>query len=116
MAYQNPKSLERARALRKNDTEAERQLREEIRNRRIGGFKFVRQLPIGAYVADFAGRESGLFVEVDGATHGTEVEVNYDKRRSAFLNEQGYRLLRFWNDDIYKGLPEVCDAILLALA
>ncbi len=99
MAYQNPKSLERARALRKDDTEAERRLWEAIRNRRLGGFKFVRQL-------------SG---EVDGATHGTDAEMSYDERRSAHLHEQGYRILRFWNDDVYKGLPDVCDAILLAL-
>jgi very-short-patch-repair endonuclease len=116
MAYQNPKSLERARVLRKNDTEAERRLWEAIRNRRIGGFKFVRQLPVGPYFADLACRESALIVEVDGATHGTEAEVSYDERRSVFLNAQGYRLLRFWNNDIYKGLPDVCDAILLALA
>ena len=116
MAYQNPKSLERARTLRKDDTEAERRLWEAIRNRRLGGFKFVRQLSIGPYIADFACRECGLVVEVDGATHGTDAEVSYDKRRSAYLREQGYRILRFWNDDVYKGLPDVCDAILLALA
>ena len=116
MAYQNSKSLERARALRKGDTEAERRLWEAIRNRRLGEFKFVRQLAIGPYIADFACRDCKLIVEVDGATHGTEAEVSYDERRSAFLNEQGYRLLRFWNDDVYKGLPDVCDAILLALA
>ena len=116
MAYQNPKSLERARTLRKDDTEAERRLWEAIRNRRLGKFKFVRQLSVGPYIADFACRDCKLIVEVDGATHGTEAEVSHDERRSAYLHEHGYRILRFWNDDVFKGLPDVCDAILLALA
>ena len=116
MAYQNPKSMERARALRKDDTEAERRLWEAVRNRRLGGFKFVRQLSVGPYIADFACRDCKLIVEVDGATHSTDAEVGYDERRSAYLHEQGYRMLRFWNDDIFKGLPDACDAILLALA
>jgi very-short-patch-repair endonuclease len=57
-----------------------------------------------------------LIVEVDGATHGTAKEVEYDECRSAYLRDQGYQILRFWNDDVYAGLPDVCDAILLALA
>ena len=115
MAYQNPKSLEHARILRKNDTEAERRLWEAIRDRRLGNFKFVRPLSIGPYLADFACRGSKLIVEVDGATHGTDTEISYDERRSIYLREQGYHILRFWNDDVYAGLPDVCDAILLAL-
>ena len=67
MAFQTSTSASRARNLRKNDTEAERRLWEAIRNRRLAGFKFVRQLPIGPYVADFACRESKLILEVDGA-------------------------------------------------
>ena len=116
MANQNPKSLDRARALRRDDTQAERKLWEAVRNRRLNGFKFVRQLVIGPYIADFACRECKLVVEIDGATHGTDAQVNHDGRRSAYLNEQGYRVLRFWNDDIFIGLNDVCDAILLALA
>jgi very-short-patch-repair endonuclease len=116
MAYQHPKSMERARSLRKQDTEAERRLWEALRNRRLGGFKFVRQLSIGPYIADFACRGSKLIVEVDGATHDSSTEVSNDERRSAYLREQGFHVLRFWNDDVYAGLPDVCDAILLALA
>jgi very-short-patch-repair endonuclease len=67
-------------------------------------------------IDDFACRDQKLIVEIDGVTHGTEAEVRHDERRSAFLREQGYRILRFWNDDVYKGLTDVCDAILLALA
>jgi very-short-patch-repair endonuclease len=76
MSYQNPESLERARILRKNDTEAERWLWETIRNRRLGNFKFVRQLSVGPYIADFACRDCKLIVEIDGATrfeYGSEL-------------------------------------------
>ncbi len=115
MAYLNAKSRDRARALRKDDTEAERKLWEAIRSRRLAGFKFVRQLAVGPCFADFACRECKLIVEIDGATHGSDVEMRYDERRTAFLQGLGFRVLRFWNDDVYKGMPEVCDAILLAL-
>jgi len=57
-----------------------------------------------------------LIVELDGATHGTDAEVSYDERRSDYLRGQGFHVLRFWNGDVYEGLPDVCDAILLALA
>ena len=115
MAYQTEKSLTRARSLRQSDTEAERRLWEALRARRLGGFKFVRQLGIGSYIADFACREYKLIVEVDGATHGSPEEIAHDQRRTSYLEQQGYRVLRFWNDDIYRGLATVCDAILLAL-
>jgi very-short-patch-repair endonuclease len=116
MAHQNPKSVERARNLRKKDTEAERRLWEALRNRRLGDFKFVRQHSVGPYFADFACRDCKLIVEVDGATHGSNTEVSNDERRSTYLREQGFHVLRFWNDDVYAGLPDMCDAILLALA
>jgi very-short-patch-repair endonuclease len=70
--------VNRARNLRKNDTEAEHRLWEAIRNRRLSGFKFVRQLSVGPYVVDFACRESKLVVEVDGAIHGSETELHYN--------------------------------------
>jgi very-short-patch-repair endonuclease len=115
MAYQEAKSSERARALRKSDTEAERRLWERLRSRRLGGFKFVRRLPVGPYIADFACRECKLIVEVDGATHSSDEEVSHDARRSDFLEAQGYRVMSFWNDAIYKNLDDVLDAIFQAL-
>ncbi len=115
MAFQTPTSVNRARDLRKNDTEAERRLWEAIRNRRLGGFKFVRQLPVGPYVADFACRERKLIVEVDGATHGSETELRHDERRSAFLQTEGFRVMRCWNDDVFTNLEGVLDGILLRL-
>ena len=115
MAFQTPISVSRARDLRKNDTEAEWRLWEAIRNRRLAGFKFVRQLPVGPYVADFACRERKLILEVDGATHGSETELRYDERRTAFLQAEGFRVMRCWNDDVFTNLEGVLDGILLRL-
>ena len=107
--------LQRAKELRHEMTPAEKILWEQLRANKLG-VHFRRQQVIAGFIVDFYCHRAGLIVEVDGATHGTEAEVIYDERRSAFLNEHGYRLLRFRNDDVYKALPDVCDAILLALA
>jgi very-short-patch-repair endonuclease len=106
----------RARTLRKTETQAERILWEALRARRLGGHKFVRQLPIGLYFADFACRERKLVVEVDGATHGDAHEIAYDARRTVFLHEHGWRIHRCWNDDVFKNLSGVSDSVLLLLA
>ncbi len=115
MAHQTEISRSRARALRKDDTEAERRLWEELRGRRLNGFKFVRQLPIGPYFADFACRAAKLVVEVDGATHGRADEVQHDATRTQFLQEQGWKVLRVWNADVFTQRNAVCDTILMAL-
>ena len=115
MAYQSTFALTRARALRKHDTEAERRLWECLRATRLNGFKFVRQLPIGPYFADFVCRSHKLIVEVDGTTHGEVHEVIHDSRRTAFLQSHGWQAMRVWNIDVFKNLDEVCDSILLTL-
>ena len=115
MALQKPGSSERARQLRKSDTQAERRLWEAIRDRRLAGYKFVRQLPVGPYFADFACRECKLIIELDGATHGTDEAAHHDERHSALLGEQGYRVIRFFNEDIYRNLEDACGTIVAAL-
>ena len=115
MATQTEKSTTRARSLRKTDTEAERRLWEALRGSRLNGFKFVRQLPIGPYFADFACRKCKLVVEVDGGTHGEAHEIEHDEKRTRFLEIQGWRVMRVWNNDVFTGRNEVCDTILLAL-
>jgi very-short-patch-repair endonuclease len=115
MALQKPEASERARELRRADTAAEQRLWNALRDRRIAGLKFVRQLPVGPYFADFACRSKKLVIEVDGALHGDEEAVAYDARRTAFLEREGYRVIRFTNDDVYKALPEVCEAIVAAV-
>lgn len=104
-----------ARSLRREATSAELRLWAELRNRQLDNFKFVRQVPIGNYVADFACREAQLLIEVDGATHSTEEEVRRDASRTAFLEGLGYSVLRFQNEDIYEAMEGVLLAIRAAL-
>jgi very-short-patch-repair endonuclease len=80
----------RARALRRDQSEAERVLWRRLCDCGLAGFKFVRQAPIGPFFADFACREAKLVVEVDGATHSTDEELRRDRRREEFLRAQGY--------------------------
>ena len=105
----------RARALRRAATSAERKIWAGLRNRGLGGYKFVRQEPIGPYYADFVCRDSRLIVEIDGATHSTGEEPAHDKARENFLCAQGYRIVRFTNGEVYDQADRVFDAILIAL-
>jgi very-short-patch-repair endonuclease len=75
----------------------------------------LREVPSGPYFADFACRSSKLVVEVDGATHGSGEEVRYDATRTRFLEEQGWRVLRVWNAEVFTARNAVCDTILMAL-
>lgn len=68
-----------------------------LRNRQIDGKKFVRQYPIGPFVADFTCREAMLVIELDGGQHA---ESTSDEKRTAYLNAHGYSVLRFWNNDV----------------
>jgi very-short-patch-repair endonuclease len=105
----------KARVLRKNQTAAEALLWRRLRGRNLGGFKFVRQEPVGPYFADFACREERLIVEVDGATHSTEAELKRDLGRAGFLKAQGYRIVRVTNDDVYRNLEGVLETIVAEL-
>ncbi|AMM83732.1 endonuclease domain-containing protein [Martelella sp. AD-3] len=101
-----------ARSLRRNETDAEKVLWREIRNRNLNGFKFVRQYPIGRYITDFACREKGLVIELDGAQHA---ENEYDIERTRYLNAQGFSVIRFWNDEILKERQDVLETIVAIL-
>jgi very-short-patch-repair endonuclease len=98
-----------ARHLRREMTEAEERLWNELRSRRLDKIKFRRQTPIGIYVADFACLDAKLIVEVDGSQHGGS---RRDQRRDAELAHRGFRVLRFWNDDVLKDIDSVCDTII----
>jgi len=99
----------RPRQLRRNATIAENRLWYILRNRGVAGRKFVRQFPIGPYIADFVCREVGLVVEADGGQHAAG---NADAIRTGYLNAQGYAVLRFWNNEIIESRDEVACAIL----
>lgn len=83
-----------------------------LRDRRLGGFKFVRQETIGPYIADFVCRDRKLIVELDGGQHS---ENNGDRIRDAFLAAEGYKVLRFWNIDVMTNRDGVLAVILAAL-
>ena len=106
-------AIVRARKLRVATTEAERRFWNLVRNRSINGLKFVRQYPIGPYIADFACRERMLVVELDGSQHA---ESKYDERRTAFINAEGYSVLRFWNTEVLRELASVHELLLAVLA
>jgi adenine-specific DNA-methyltransferase len=103
-----------ARELRKNLTEAERLLWRHLRYRQMGGHKFRRQHPVGQYVVDFACLEKGLAIELDGGHHPEQAD--YDSTRSAWLEAQGFRVLRFWNNHVLKQVEAIKEVILEALS
>lgn len=105
-----------ARRLRRQETLAEKRLWEQLRNRTLDGHKFVRQAPVGPYIADFMCRAQKIIVEADGATHSTGSELERDRVRAQYLEAEGYRVLRFHNDEIVNGLDEVLTIIRSALA
>jgi len=104
----NRKSTSRARKLRIGQTDAETKLWHRLRNRQIANYKFVRQEPIGRYICDFVCRERRLIVEVDGGQHS---ESHHDKIRDRELVDDGYRVLRFWNNDILGNIDGVLETI-----
>ena len=112
----DPKRLDQARRLRRKQTPAEIRLWSGLRARRLQNYKFIRQRPVGPFTVDFLCRELALIIEVDGATHSEDCDIEYDQRRTTYLRSQGYRVLRVLNDDIYHRFDDVMDMILLTLA
>ena len=106
-SFQDPTTF--ARQLRKRMTDAESQLWRHLRRRNIEGFKFRRQHPLGPFVADFACLEARLIVEIDGGQH--DERESYDGRRDAWLSQQGYRVLRFWNNEVLCETESVLEVI-----
>ena len=99
----------RPRELRRNASIAENRLWYVLRNRGLAGLKFLRQFPVGPYITDFACREAALVVELDGGQHADNAT---DAVRTAFLNAEGYSVLRFWNDEVLNHRDTVCELIL----
>ena len=108
----NATRTERARSLRKIENEAEDVLWQELRARRLNGYRFVRQLPIGPYFADFACRQKNLVVEVDGSQHAGRAS---DRFRDDTMNGNGWSVLRVWHADVLRERRAVLETILAAL-
>lgn len=109
----NPRLLRNARQLRSRMTDAEQCLWQHLRDRRLNGYKFRRQQPIGNYIADFVCIRPKLIVEADGSQH--DEQRAYDETRSENLRALGFHILRFWNHDILQQTEAVLTVILNTL-
>ena len=105
----NVTQRDRARSLRANLTDAERRLWRQLRQRQLEGSRFRRQMPLGPYIADFVCLERRLIVEVDGGQHQEQSE--YDASRDQWLRGQGFRVLRFWNNELLGNMEGVLSRI-----
>ena len=102
----------RAQQLRNNATDAEQALWWRLRSRQLEGYKFSRQMPVGPFICDFLCRERRLIVELDGGQHAENAR---DIPRTAYLEQEGYHVVRFWNNDVLGNLEGVLQTILQAL-
>jgi len=105
------KSGKFAKELRANMPEAEHRLWYFLRNKQLDGYRFRRQHPVGKYITDFACVREKLIIEVDGATHGDAHEIQYDERRTRFMESQGWKIVRYGNEKVYKDIDDVMDDI-----
>jgi very-short-patch-repair endonuclease len=110
----SPKMMHRAGELRQEPTLAEAKLWKHLRSQNLDGTHFRRQYAIGNYIVDFCAPRAKLIIEVDGAQHLDQKE--YDRERTEFLKAKGYRVLRFWNNDILSNIQAVMAAILQAIS
>ena len=99
-----------SRNLRKNPTDAEAKLWHHLRRKQLDGYRFRRQHPLGQYVVDFICLEAMLVIEVDGGQHAKF--IRRDERRTAFLEKQGFRVLRFWNNEVLGNINGVITTIM----
>ena len=104
-----PKMMQRAGELRQNQTEAEARLWSRLRAHRMAGFQFRRQHAIGDYIVDFCSPRRKLIIELDGSQHLDQAE--YDLERTQYLETKGYRVLRFWNNDVMNDIEIVLNTI-----
>ncbi len=107
-------SRQNARKMRKQMTDAELKLWNEIRAHRLMELSFRRQMPIGGYIVDFACPAKKLIVEVDGFQHGNADTAEADLVRTQKLEALGWIILRFWNDDILRDIDNVCQHIIIS--
>ena len=103
----------RARELRRASTDAERAFWRQVRDRGLGGHKFRRQVPIGPYIADLLCLQAGLIIEFDGGHHQEQTAA--DERRTQWLESEGYRVLRLWDNDVLLNITGALETVLAAL-
>ncbi|MBA7465112.1 hypothetical protein ES707_00274 [subsurface metagenome] len=103
------KLVNTGRNLRKNSTEVERYLWRYLRRNQLEGFKFRRQQPIGRYIVDFVNFKRKIVIEVDGGQHA--IGNTKDRKRDKWLREEGFEVLRFWDNDVLKNIEGVLEVI-----
>ena len=107
-----PQPTKFARHLRRNESDAERKLWSKLRSRQFENLKFRRQQPIDKYIVDFVSFEKKIIIEVDGSQHMEPRNNEKDKERTKYLEDEGYVVLRFWNNDILTNIEGVGTRIL----
>jgi len=100
-----------SKSLRKRATNTEQLLWRHLRAKRFGGLKFRRQQPIGTYIVDFVCFEQKIIVELDGGQHGLTEEMNHDNKRDEWFEAQGYKVLRFWDNEVLTNTQGVLEVI-----
>ena len=108
-----PDTIARARKLRKQPTDAEDVLWRLLRGRQMLGYKFRKQAPVGKYIVDFLCYRPRLAVELDGGQH--QEQADYDNERTRWLESRGFKVIRFWNNQVLEETDGVEEAILMAL-
>lgn len=111
-----PKLRSNARALRKDSTDAERLVWASLRNHRMNGLAFRRQVPIANYTADFVCHSAKLVIELDGGQHYSDAGEHADAQRSAVIEAKGFHVLRFSNHDVMSNRVGALEVIAAALA
>jgi very-short-patch-repair endonuclease len=108
-----PAARDDARRLRKDMTEAEQRLWYRIRNRQLSDHQFRKQVPLGPYIADFCCLKERLVIELDGGQHAEITE--HELKRRAWMEANSYRVLRFWNNEVFENIEGVLETIVRAL-
>ena len=110
-ANQKQRLLNFAKNMRQVPTDAEAKIWYHLRAKRMCGVKFKRQAPMGAYIVDFVAKHEHLIIEIDGGQHNEQI----DKTRTTWLENQGFKVLRFWNNEVLTNIEDVLEAIRLNL-
>lgn len=113
---QDPRKTSFARYLRKSSTDAEQLLWYKLRNRQFFGIKFRRQQVIDNFIVDFVSIEKKIIIEVDGGQHNENKYISHDIKRTKLLEDKGFKVIRFWNNEVLQNLEGVLDVLTLALS
>ena len=113
--YYKKGNLQLAKNMRSNMTKEEVKLWNIIRGSRFYGYKFKRQVLIGNYIVDFVCEERKLIIEIDGGQHNEDENIMNDEIRTHYLESNGYKVLRFWNNEVWDNIDGVCSIILETL-